>query len=283
MEADKTKKCSKCKRELPATSYYFHIDRQKKDGLHPSCKDCKSKQNNPSYTYHGNRKNGMRKCTKCGEWKPATKEYFYGNVKVCDGLHSNCKKCAPQKIRITKRRWANKPKHFGHIVCTCCGVEYIANSDFFQRSTRSQTGFCSICKPCQKNKNRENRNKINERRREYRKNNVQARISNNIRSRIRTALRDGAKTIKSQELLGCSFEYFKLYLESLFLEGMSWDLFMAGKIHIDHIRPCASFDMTKIDQQRECFHYTNIQPMWAFDNFSKGSFYNGKRYYSKKD
>ena len=50
------------------------------------------------------------------------------------------------------------------------------------------------------------------------------------------------------------------------------------KWHLDHIRPCASFDLSDINQQKECFHYSNFQPLWAKDNISKGSLYNGIRY-----
>ncbi|NBT08982.1 MAG: hypothetical protein EBS98_09300, partial [Chitinophagia bacterium] len=41
--------------------------------------------------------------------------------------------------------------------------------------------------------------------------------------------------------------------------------------HLDHIQPCASFDLTDPSQQKKCFHYSNIQPLWAKDNWSKGS------------
>jgi hypothetical protein len=55
---------------------------------------------------------------------------------------------------------------------------------------------------------------------------------------------------------------------------MSWEKVMNGEIHCDHRRPCASFDLSKPSEQRKCFHYTNLQPLWAKDNLEKG-----KKYY----
>ena len=52
---------------------------------------------------------------------------------------------------------------------------------------------------------------------------------------------------------------------------MTWEDFMNGKIHIDHIRPCASFNLNDPSQQKICFHYTNLQPLWAKDNLRKGT------------
>jgi HNH endonuclease. len=52
---------------------------------------------------------------------------------------------------------------------------------------------------------------------------------------------------------------------------MSWDNYGRDGWHIDHIRPCASFDLTDPEQQRQCFHYTNLQPLWAADNIRKGA------------
>ena len=51
-----------------------------------------------------------------------------------------------------------------------------------------------------------------------------------------------------------------------------------GKWHIDHIRPCASFTLRHASHQRACFHYTNLQPLWARENLRKGSLWRGRRY-----
>jgi hypothetical protein len=97
------------------------------------------------------------------------------------------------------------------------------------------------------------------------------RLVENIRGRIKRAIKYGygEKAHKTKELLGCDWEQIKKHLESQFTEGMSWDNY--GEWHIDHIKPCASFDLTDPEQQKQCFHYTNLQPLWAEDNLKKGS------------
>jgi len=81
------------------------------------------------------------------------------------------------------------------------------------------------------------------------------------------AIKGGQKCKKTMEILGCSLSFLKDYLESKFQSGMTWENY--GKWHIDHIRPCASFDLSDPKQQRICFHYTNLQPLWAEDNVKK--------------
>ena len=73
------------------------------------------------------------------------------------------------------------------------------------------------------------------------------------------------------KLVGCSIEKLKQHLESQFKEGMTFSNY--GKWHIDHIRPCTSFDLSKLDEQYKCFHYTNLQPLWAEENLRKSSSY----------
>jgi len=77
------------------------------------------------------------------------------------------------------------------------------------------------------------------------------------------------------ELIGCSAEELVAHLEAQFTEGMTWENY--GEWHVDHVRPCASFDLTDPAQQRQCFHHTNLQPLWAEENLTKGSFWKGER------
>ena len=96
------------------------------------------------------------------------------------------------------------------------------------------------------------------------------RLQKRLRTRVKNAIRGkGSKSLKTAELLGCGLDEAIDYLKGLLKDGMTWDAVLDGRIHIDHIVPCSSFDMTKIEEQKKCFHYTNLQPLWAIDNLKK--------------
>lgn len=103
-------------------------------------------------------------------------------------------------------------------------------------------------------------------------NDIQYKIKRALRSRLAKALQGvGIKSDRTLNLLGCDIETLKKHIELQFQEGMSWNNYGHDTWHIDHIVPCASFDLTKPEEQRKCFHYTNLQPIWAKDNLSKGA------------
>lgn len=106
-------------------------------------------------------------------------------------------------------------------------------------------------------------------RRERYRTDVRYKLTCNLRSRLYVALKRNKKTAHTLELLGCSIDYLKQHIESQFKDGMYWAKVMNGEIHIDHIVPCVAFDLSQQSQQRECFHYSNLQPLWAKDNFKK--------------
>jgi hypothetical protein len=90
-----------------------------------------------------------------------------------------------------------------------------------------------------------------------------------LRRRLAKALKGSPKAASTLTLIGCSRSELRAHLESRFAPGMSWE--NRHLWHIDHIRPCASFDLTDPDQQAQCFHYLNLQPLWALDNIRKGA------------
>lgn len=96
------------------------------------------------------------------------------------------------------------------------------------------------------------------------------RILQNLRRRIHAAIRGNTKSARTVELLGCPVVRLKAHLESLFKPGITWENY--GPVwHIDHIKPCASFDLTNPEQQRICFHWSNLQPLFAAENMRKGA------------
>ncbi len=120
------------------------------------------------------------------------------------------------------------------------------------------------------NKNNQKwRRKNSDYNKKYREN-IQNHLAHKISNRIRMALKRNSKSLITEKLIGCPIKYLKQYLENQFKKGMSWDLFKIGKIHVDHIRPCCKFDLSKKSEQQQCFNYKNLQPLWAKENLSKG-------------
>jgi hypothetical protein len=109
-------------------------------------------------------------------------------------------------------------------------------------------------------------------------------ITERLRNRLRSAIRDQKKLKtniigKIDNLIGCSIEFFFEYMATKFTQGMSWDNYGAGKDkwNIDHIIPCIAFDLDNPTEQKKCFHYTNLQPLWHIENSRKGCRYTPPR------
>ena len=178
------------------------------------------------------------------------------------------------------------------------------------KQDKAAEDFCKgrpECKECRKEYKKayyeQNREKIKERKKAYRKQNAEKikdyckqnrdkiriyirnkrktdlnfRLSDNLRKRVRKVLNGKSKSKKTMDLIGCSVDFLKKHLENQFQPGMSWNNYgnpngdHSECWHIDHILPCASFDLSDPKQQQKCFHYSNLQPLWAKDNISKGA------------
>lgn len=92
-----------------------------------------------------------------------------------------------------------------------------------------------------------------------------------LRNRIRSALKSQGtkKSTNSMDLLGASKEDVWKHLELQFKEGMTRENHGSKGWHLDHIRPCSSFDLSDPEEQKKCFHYTNLQPLWWWENLEK--------------
>jgi hypothetical protein len=98
------------------------------------------------------------------------------------------------------------------------------------------------------------------------------RIADVLRSGLRSALKrhktgkDWRSDAKTGAIVGCSKPDLIAHIEAQFLPGMSWSNYGRKGWEMDHIKPCASFDLTQHDQVLLCFHYTNLRPLWRLDN-----------------
>lgn len=111
---------------------------------------------------------------------------------------------------------------------------------------------------------------INARRKVRAANDPTYRISIRMRSAVNRLIKCGwVKDCRSSELIGCGWRQVREHLEAKFTPGMSWETYGIHGWHIDHIRPLASFDLTKTEECKAAFHYTNLQPLWAKDNLAK--------------
>ena len=101
------------------------------------------------------------------------------------------------------------------------------------------------------------------------------RLKKICRSRIYNAIKRSNNGVKpriayrTEKMIGCPIPHLVRHLEAKFKKGMTWDNH-GTKWHIDHVIPCAEFDFTDEKQILQCSHYTNLQPMWAAENWAKG-------------
>lgn len=217
---------------------------------------------------------GFKKCNKCENQYPSNKDYFYKNSRSSDGLVNICKKCSNTKTRqyellnielVRKRQRCSEEKYRKE------------NRVLYNENARKLYALDPNVKKSKEKWKQNNREKD----KESRRNSVNKRLSTDmgfkllivLRARMRSALKNKGhkKSLKTINLIGCSIEFLKNYIENQFTEGMSWDNYGKGGWEVDHIKPCAAFDLSKEEEQRKCFHYTNLQPLWYYDNRAKGA------------
>lgn len=207
----------------------------------------------------------MKTCCKCKQKKELID--FCKNKRYKDGRHDTCKSCRKKyndenrdKIKTYEREWRkNNPnynKEWRKNNPELYKALYIAGN---ARKTKEQIRITN--KKLQSYKAKWSK-------KQYSTNNT-FKLSQLLRIRLLDALKGKAnKTESILSLIGCSLNECKQHLESQFKPEMAWD--NHGTIwEIDHILPCSSFDLTDIEQQKQCFHYTNLQPLFKTSGVAK--------------
>lgn len=262
------KYCPKCKTKKQSKEFYK--DKRTPDGLYGICKKCHNElSNKASYEKRlekskKNWKEKQPKCFFCNKTIPFERFYISGNSsQYCSDecLSQRGKKHYQEnKEEINTRNKPRRKEYYEKVIkankkvyeipCKFCGKIITTTS-----STRR---YCS------------DRCRINFYRNKKYNNDPLYKLEVSLRGRIRQAIKYNTKTKKTMELVGCTIEELKEHLESQFTDGMTWENHTFDGWHIDHILPCASFDLSDPEEQKKCFHYTNLQPLWGIDNMKKG-------------
>jgi hypothetical protein len=253
------KVCSKCGESKPISEFGENNNRRAIRKYRRMCLDCDGHvgENNPNY-----RRPGAGTCRWCGK-----------NLKSGEGVtRCNSGKCYSA---MNKAKWRRRSGVMSCLRCRSityirpdgeprnqCGC-YDRKRHALPKPTMFYVRYCSVCgkmfhtmnistkkcsKSCQSLKNAKNK------------------ITSNLRRRLREFTKRKWSDI---DLYGCSPKELRQHLESQFTDGMDWGNYGVRGWHIDHVKPCASYDLTDDNQIRECFHYTNLQPLWAEDNIRK--------------
>lgn len=242
-----TKFCPHCQTEKPKGEFGKH--HRQKDGLQSWCKRCISFHNKAQKSYAS----------------PAHKKYYQDHRDELVAYKREWYQKNRARIRgqFKDKYWTDPENH-----------RAIGRQDYQKRRGKILQ--------YQQRYLRDNRDKVLDYHRQYAKqnkdkigeyvknryrNDLSFRILMNCRNRMRFYLK-GKKSDTTRNLIGCSVDELRAYLESKFTPNMNWDNY-GTYWHIDHIVPCAAFDMTKEEQQRVCFNWRNLQPLEGSENNRK--------------
>ena len=100
-------------------------------------------------------------------------------------------------------------------------------------------------------------------------------IRANASARIAAAMNreNRYKPATAEKLIGCSWDDFIIHVSKQFDENMTLRNYGLDGWHLDHIRPCGSFDLLDDKQLYVCFNWRNYQPLWGVENQEKQDFY----------
>lgn len=272
-----TKTCTKCDQTKPIDE--FNWANKSQGRRHARCRVCAGEASKASYAktyqrdkdsirqknkvwYEANRermavyRKGHYEANKAKTLQQ-TREYKQKNRELVRQRNRKWREANPERCRETGRacRRANPKKY------NACARRYRErHADTLRQRRREHYA---------KNRDQLNAQASARRRKQYRED-PNYRIAHGLRSRLRDAIHSQGvrKAAKTFQLLGCTIQEFRAHIEALFYDGMSWDTMGCRRTQwqLDHIVAVALFDLTDPTQQRSCFHWSNIQPLWWADH-----------------
>ena len=190
-------------------------------------------------------------CTGCGETKPL--EEYYKQKAGKYGRSARCKEC----VKAYRKAYDQSEK----------GKAYTkAYNKAYRESEKGKAYKKAYNKSYNKAYRESEKGKAYMK--AYRKNRCQTdpvfKLQCNLRSGFGGWIKGNRKTCRTEQYVGCTYKELLDHLESQFEEGMTWE--NHGEWHIDHIKAQSRFDPTIEEEAFKCWHYTNLQPMWASEN-----------------
>lgn len=215
-----------------------------------------------------------KECTKCLKMLPLTDYYLDRTITTKIGYFAKCKVCC--KEYQDKKKKNNVDTNITNKTCSICNQNKSVTE--YYKSYRHKDGYFKWCGKChdERTQNKAYYPKVKRTKEymiEYRKKqkedpNYQVRyaLRANLKSRLNKS--NEIKDDKTLSYVGCTVEFFKLWMEYLFDKKMSWKN-RGTYWHIDHIMPCASYDLSKQEEIYKCYNWTNLRPLYKKENIEK--------------
>lgn len=194
--------------------------------------------------------NKTLRCGICKQYKQLTSEHFYYSKQNSFGFSVYCKVCELKKtttIEAKAYRKINRAKPHNAAKIKEYNKNRYATPEYKQdrnakEKLKKQTDPCFALKT-------------------------------RMRILMYASIRQAKNGRKWEELVGYTIDELRNHIENLFAEGMTWERFMNGEIHIDHKIPVSSFNFSCPEDEdfKKCWALNNLQPMWAVDNIKKSN------------
>lgn len=251
---EELRRCSDCRCTSPLE---INFSKNKNDTYYKTCDKCRRKREEYRKTpeYKTKRTIYSKKRNENPEIKEKMRinsaRHYQENKEIIRTRHREYYQENKEKMNELSKKWysENKEDHIKR------GKEWSINNKEKHKQLKKEWRI-------------NNKERVNKYARDKRATDPSFKILLNLRNRINKAVKHGRRSAKTMDLIGCTIEELKQHLEGKFEDGMSFDNY--GEWHIDHITPCIAFNLLDPEEQRKCFNWKNLQPLWAKDNMSKG-------------
>jgi hypothetical protein len=238
--------CKECLQEKPAVKFDKMSTKAGKV-RRKTCRQCANDGNGNHKKVNRLRKQNLKKCTSCKEIKSFND--FIKQSSSKDGFGPKCKLCWVKRNKIWRNNNPVKYKEMERAYHKENSAYFVEKSKIWHINNRERSNLYRV---------------------DRRKTNPEYKIRYYLRSRLYKVIKGNKKVGSFIEDLGCSLALLREHLEKKFQPGMSWENYGLYGWHIDHIIPLVSFDLTDREQFLRACHFSNLQPLWASDNLSKG-------------